>query len=139
MTAPAIARGLDSSGARRAAGWQEKHVPGQMAAQLEAGVRLFQKDAGDGGHLTVFVGRTASDGWHLSISHRRNLVDALGQHPPMRNPTWEEIRDARYLFIPSDINVAMFLPPPGEYVNVHQTTFHLWEVLPGTVSQKALR
>lgn len=57
--------------------------------------------------------------WHLSIS------SPPGKRPP---PTWEEIRDARYEFLPDDIYACMILPPKKEYVNVHPNTFHLWEV-----------
>lgn len=53
---------------------------------------------------------------HLSISH------------PLRNPTWEEIRNVRYKFLPDEKTFAMLLPPKNEYVNVHQYCFHLWEL-----------
>lgn len=95
------------------------------------GNRAYQREVGDG-HLSVFVGReptTVANGdrlllWHLSISHRTN-----DQPPqPGRYPTWDEIREARERFIPDEVTVAMFLPPKAEYVNVHSTTFHLWEV-----------
>src|SRR5262245_66359753 len=54
--------------------------------------------------------------WHLSIAHRR------------RYPTWDEIADARYELVPDDVTMAMLLPPPGEYVNLHEHCFHLWEI-----------
>ena len=54
--------------------------------------------------------------WHLSISHPRRL------------PTWNEVRDARYLLLPADITMAMILPPPTQYVNVHPYCFHLHEI-----------
>lgn len=54
--------------------------------------------------------------WHLSVSHHH------------RNPTWEEIRDARYALIPDGVMVAMFLPPREDYVNAHKYCFHLYEV-----------
>ena len=56
------------------------------------------------------------NGWHLSISH------------PSRNPTWEEIRDARYSLVPDNVTMAMLLPPKGEYVNIHGFCFHLYEI-----------
>lgn len=55
-------------------------------------------------------------GWHLSISH------------PRRYPTWDEIADARYRFIPDNATMAMLLPPRGEYVNIHETCLHLYQV-----------
>jgi len=74
----------------------------------------------DDGLLTVFV--TSDDGaWHLSISH---TIDGKAG----RYPTWDEIADARYRFTPPNATMAMLLPPPGEYVNLHATTFHLWEL-----------
>lgn len=54
--------------------------------------------------------------WHMSIAHVR------------RYPTWDEIADARYEFVPDDVTMAMLLPPPGEYVNVNEHCFHLWEI-----------
>ena len=72
------------------------------------------------GVLTVFVTKDDGD-WHLSISH------TIGGKPG-RYPTWDEIADARYRFVPALTTMAMLLPPPGEYVNHHATTFHLWEL-----------
>ena len=54
--------------------------------------------------------------WHLSIAHHH------------RNPTWEEIRDLRYMLVPDEVMMAMFLPPMEEYVNAHRFCFHLYEV-----------
>lgn len=54
--------------------------------------------------------------WHISISH------------PYRYPTWDEIADLRYLLCPEDITMAMLLPPPERYVNVHEHVFHLWQI-----------
>ncbi len=54
--------------------------------------------------------------WHLSISH------------PERYPTWDEIREARYRFIPDAVMVGMLLPPQKEYVNLHENCFHLYEI-----------
>lgn len=90
------------------------------------GTRAFQRDVDDG-HLSVFVGVEDGD-YHLSISHRSNLLGPDGKHPPGRYPTWDEISDARYLFCPKDITMAMLLPPPDDYVNLHSTTFHMWQV-----------
>jgi len=91
------------------------------ASPLTPGCDAWQRDVKDG-HLTVFVGQEPA-GWHLSISHRTN------SNPPRpgRNPKWNEIKDARYRFTPADVSMCMILPPPDEYVNVHETTFHLHE------------
>lgn len=72
------------------------------------------------GQLNVLVGQEPimlhRKGWHLSISHTSRL------------PTWNEIKDARYRFCPDEAHMAMILPPKAEYVNVHPTTMHLYEV-----------
>lgn len=54
--------------------------------------------------------------WHMSISHKR------------RDLTYDELKRARYKFLPSDIPVAMVFPPPKLFVNVHEHAFHFWEV-----------
>lgn len=80
----------------------------------------YQKDVEDG-HLSVLVG-PEPEGFHMSISHRKDDLT------PGRYPTWDEIHEARYEFCPDKMFMVMFLPPKEEYVNVHETTFHLWEV-----------
>lgn len=54
--------------------------------------------------------------WHVSISHEH------------RYPTWDEIADIRYELVPDDVTMAMLLPPSGEYVNLHDHCFHLWQI-----------
>lgn len=90
-------------------------------------IRSYQRDVHDG-HLSVLVAKEplGSGGklqYHMSISHRTN------GNPPKsgRYPTWDEIADARYKLLPQDLTFVMFLPPPSEYVAVHDTTFHLHE------------
>lgn len=58
-------------------------------------------------------------GWHMSISC------------DLREPTWEEIKDAWYDLIPesNERYGAMFFPPKSEYVNVHKYCFHIHEVM----------
>lgn len=98
-----------------------------VAATGATGLRVYQLDVADG-HLTVLAGAETAGRdeprWHLSISHRTN------EHPPKpgRYPTWDEIKDARYRFMPDGICVAQILPPASEWVSAHDTTFHLWEI-----------
>jgi hypothetical protein len=62
-------------------------------------------------------------GWHLSISHKT------------RYPLWDEIAEARYRCLPADICMAMILPPPDEYMNLHPNCFQLVEIpLPDTTA-----
>ena len=85
------------------------------------------------GHLSVFVGKEPNEAgmlkWHLSISHRSSaLVNRFGHPLPGRLPNWDEIKDARYRFMPDKIWVAQLLGPPEAYINCHPTTMHLHEV-----------
>lgn len=96
-------------------------------------LRVYQRNLPDG-HLTIFIGREPfmagkKMGWHLSMSHRSNhILSPLGRPVPGRLPTWSEIVEARYRFCPDEAYMAMILPPKAEYVNLHPTTMHLYEV-----------
>jgi len=68
--------------------------------------------------LKVVVSRD-NDLWHVSISHKN------------RYPSWDEIHEARYGFVPDDCYMAMILPPKREYVNLHPNCFHLHELRKG--------
>lgn len=110
-------------------GWIE--VTNTMPYKLPE-ARIFQKTLVDG-HLSVIVDHLEYEGegaqWHLSISHRSNaLMAPTGGPAPGRYPTWDEIKDARYRFVPDEVNMAMMLPPKKFYINCHPTTFHLWEI-----------
>lgn len=102
-------------------GWRQVPTLRRVAMMLPD-VATYQKEVADG-HLSVLVG-PEPEGFHLSISHRTN------EQPPKpgRYPTWDEIVEARYEFCPPQMTMAMLLPPKEEYVNVHATTFHLWEM-----------
>lgn len=65
------------------------------------------------GPCRIIVGSTEQTGWHLSIS-RADFY-----------PGWDEIAAARYALIPDEITMVMVLPPPSEYVALHDNTFHL--------------
>jgi hypothetical protein len=65
-------------------------------------------------------------GLHLSISFRNHRGD------PTRYPSWDEVADARYRFLPHDRDFVQHLPSPAEYVAMHDTTFHLHEHPPRT-------
>lgn len=67
------------------------------------------------GDLSVITAEEPT-GWHISISH------------PHRYPSWDEIKAARYTLCPKEITMAMYLPPPDEFVNLHPNCFHLYQV-----------
>ena len=72
------------------------------------------------GSLMACVGEEPM-GHHLSISYRSH------RGAMSRYPTWDEIAGARDALLPPDVEFVMVLPPAGEYVALHDTTFHLHE------------
>jgi hypothetical protein len=97
----------------------------KVPTPLMPSIKAFQRDVEDG-FLEVFLSIDDGD-WHMSICHKTMA------NRPGRYPTWDEIKDARYLFCPADKTMCMMLPPKDEYVNIHETTFHLWELHAGEV------
>jgi hypothetical protein len=97
---------------RSAHEWREAKTPDAVAKACEPGTRLYVSTTT---HCKVLVSHTHALGWHLSISH------------PWRNPTWDEIKSARYALIPDGARMTMDLPPSDEFVNVHEHCFHLYE------------
>ena len=82
-------------------------------------VAVWLREVGDG-TLKALVSQDP-DGWHLSIS----FADHRGRGS--RYPRWDEIADARYRLLDDNLTMCMVLPPPDEYVALHDTTFHLHE------------
>lgn len=70
--------------------------------------------------------------WHISLSHNSGLRQAhaeLGDiNIPKRLPTWDELLEARKKFTPPDVNMAIMMPPPDKYVNIHGTCLHLLQI-----------
>lgn len=89
-----------------------------MSDALGEGCRFARRCVHDG-YLVAIVADEPGIGWHLSISHRRPNGDLV------RYPTWDEIAHARDTFLPAELGFVMHLPPAGEYVALHDTTFHL--------------
>lgn len=103
--------------------WRE--VPPGEVAYLSPGARVFQRTLTPITALQVIVSQ--DDGaWHLSLSHR--TYDQHGRTKPGRLPTYEELKEARYRFVPDDVTMAQLFPPSADWVNVHETTLHLWQV-----------
>jgi hypothetical protein len=107
--------------------WQEVPVPDRIrAVNPEAhGLALWERRVSDGLLVALVcqeplgVGRRLE--WHLSISFRNHRGDLS------RYPSWDEMAHARYELLPGDLEFVMFLPPVGDYVALHDTTFHLHE------------
>lgn len=84
------------------------------------GIAFYEADREDG-TLRAAIGREPR-GWHMSVS----FTPATGRE--LRLPTWDELKDARYRFIPDRATMAALLPPRAEWVDVHPTCLHLWEI-----------
>lgn len=100
-----------------------KHLPtGEIRELFPGQAEGYQCQIEGNCHLFCIITPDAPGGWHMSISTRTN-----GRHtrPAHRYPSWDEIVDARYRFIPDEARMAMMLPPRSEYLNLHQTCFHL--------------
>lgn len=97
--------------------WEEADAPDDPV--VIAWGRWYERRVGDG--LLLCCVALEPQGWHLSISFR----DHRGQHS--RYPRWDEIADARYKLVSSEVTMGMVLPPPEDYVALHDTTFHLHE------------
>jgi hypothetical protein len=102
--------------------WEAFESPGFAEALVGLGARnvtLWRRRVGDG-DLSAIVSLDP-EGWHLSVSFQ----DHRGKNS--RYPRWDEIADARYRLVPEEIDMCMHLPPPEDYVALHDTTFHLHE------------
>ncbi|HEY2300338.1 MAG TPA: hypothetical protein VGH66_00515 [Acidimicrobiales bacterium] len=95
-------------------------IEGDPLAIAGVPTRRFSRQVRDGRLLALLS--HDPPGWHLSVS----FTDHRGGHG--RYPSWDEIADARYRLVDPDIDMVMHLPPPAEYVAVHDTTFHLHEL-----------
>lgn len=54
--------------------------------------------------------------WHLSIS------------TPECSPSYKEIKEARYRYLPDNIYMAQIFPPTKEFVNLHPHCHHLYQI-----------
>lgn len=57
--------------------------------------------------------------WHLSISRKDRL------------PSYDELKYARYAYLPDVPYLVQIFPPKEDFVNVHQFCLHLWEPAAG--------
>lgn len=73
------------------------------------------------GTLLAIVTDDPGVGWHMSVSHRDHNAQLR------RYPTWDELAHAREELLPDDLLFVMRFPREEEFVNVHDTTFHLFE------------
>ena len=106
--------------------WHEVDAPVELR-DVDPQAQAFMRRVHDGtlqAFVAVEVGML-----HVSIAH----VDHQGR--PGRYPIWDEIMDFK-LVAGIDQHMVMHLPTTEEYVDVHRTTFHLWQ-LPNAEPQEA--
>jgi hypothetical protein len=97
--------------------------------------KLYQKDAGDGFFNLIIERRMGVDDatifpngrWHMSMSHN-SMVSGPQGNIAKRMPTWDELKAARYKFLPKDINMAIMMPPENMYYSLHETCIHMVEI-----------
>jgi hypothetical protein len=111
---------------RQRSAWEpfdDSVVDALIVAQGAKNVAMHRRNVSDG----VLVALVSEDptGWHLSVAHNRRTKG--GVFEPGRYPNWDELADARYALLPDELDFVMHLPPSGEYVALHDTTFHLHE------------
>ena len=69
------------------------------------------------GDKVIIISHESEDGgWHLSVSTKNRL------------PSYEEMKDIRYKFLPNRINAVEIFPPREKFVNIHKFCRHLWEM-----------
>lgn len=72
------------------------------------------------GDKVILITHEEEDGgWHLSVSTKNRI------------PTYEELKDIRYKFLPDRIHAVEIFPPREEFVNVHKYCRHLYEMKEG--------
>lgn len=57
-----------------------------------------------------------NDEWHLTISCRTH------------SPSYKEIKEARYKYLPDEIYMAQVFPPQAELETLHPYSHHLFEI-----------
>ena len=67
------------------------------------------------GRCTIIVTKDLRR-WHLSIS------------TPNASPSYKEIKEARYKYVPDNVTMAQIFPSKSEFINLHPFCHHLWEI-----------
>ena len=111
---------------RQRSAWRVVDEPTDAVALVRAaggaGVEVWRRDVHDGRLTAIRSLDYPGYGRHLSISHAPARAGRAARYP-----TWDVIAHARYELLPVDRDFVMHLPPPVEFVAVHDTTFHLHE------------
>ena len=78
----------------------------------------------DFGLIRMYQGST---GCRAAVSNEIGLLH-ISVAAKGRYPTWDELASARDAFSEPGQRFRRDFPPADEYVNVHETCLHLWEV-----------
>lgn len=71
----------------------------------------------------------ASDGLQVILSveaHDEDIVLHVSATFRDRLPSWKTMVEVKRLFLGSEREAVMFIPPDDEYVNLHPFVHHLW-------------
>jgi hypothetical protein len=110
VSAILTADGRDSRSLR----WDDPPPLGLVAAPPSPSGRVWIGHSGKHNRISV-IASVDGGSLHVSIAHSQ------------RYPTWDEILAVRAWAFPDDVEVVMVLARKGEYVNLHNNCFHLWE------------
>jgi hypothetical protein len=112
--------------------WAQVPIPPALLKKLEPGTRSYIRKVEDG-FLRLFVSPSSkvSPAWHASISHVSKVLGLDGQPIFTRLPSWEEVVEARYIFIPDEANMTLAIPRKSDAETGASRTFHLIEVKQG--------
>lgn len=88
-------------------------VPDQYIRELLVSCPTMEAYARNDG-LRVLVSKDAGR-WHLSVSRNDRL------------PSWLELVECRYRFVPDEVYMVQCLPPRDFWVNEHEFCLHLFE------------
>ena len=69
------------------------------------------------GRCTVIVAKTATDHWQLIIQGKDYM------------PSYKELVEARYKYLPDDVVMAQIFPPKDEFNQLPDNVHHLFEIV----------
>lgn len=64
----------------------------------------------------------------VDLAENKGPLVHVSMSYPDKDPSWEEIKWVRSIFIPDWIDAMMVLPRKEDYVNLHPHCFHVWQM-----------
>lgn len=118
MTQPLVVLSLPEDVRWPLGGWlrrDDRDLPQSQGATQFLAAAGYEGPKGLAVLATIDDSRSWGPLLHVSLSYSN------------RDPSWAEIKAAREVFFPADLDVMMVLPREQDYVNLHGHTFHLWQ------------